>query len=272
MSILNTSITMKTILAFCFIALFTLSCKKENDVTPTDTCKLAQFGNGGRTNNLTYDAAGNLTQWVSTSDLQGGSKFVITYNFTHDATGRISTRVQTIAIDGKLQGKPSTTQYTYTNGLLTSASTVYELTNSSRTVSRTYTYDSNQRVIKAVSTETGFTQTSTYEYDSRGNCIRYAYSATDGSKQESLFTYDTSKNPEQLLTKSIPSNPLTGLPWSVNVALTEKQTYDDGSGPVTFTSKRTDLKTDAKGYVTSTTLTYDDGYVAKETYTLTDCN
>ena len=123
-----------------------------------------------------------------------------------------------------------------------------------------------------MSTETGFTQTSTYEYDSRGNCTRYVYTATDGSKEERVFTYDTSKNPEQLLIKSIPSNPLTGLPLSVNVALTTKETYNDGTGPVTYIGKQTDLKTDARGYVTSTTLTYDDGFVAKTAYTLRDCN
>ena len=99
-----------------------------------------------------------------------------------------------------------------------------------------YTYDSNQRISKAVSTETGFTQTSTYEYDSRGNCIRYVYSSSEGNKTEQVLTYDTSKNPEQLLTKSIPFNLLTGRPWSVNTVLTSKETYVDPTGTVTYTS------------------------------------
>lgn len=265
---------MKRILIFCLIGLSALSCKKENDVTPADTCKLTQFGDDDLTNDLAYDAAGNLTQWVTTSNLQGGSKFVITYAFTYDASSRLSTRLQTIAIDGKVQVKPAPTQYTYTNGLLTGANTVYNVADSAhstRTVNTTYTYDSNQRISKAVNTETGFTQTSTYEYDSRGNCIRYVYSSSDGDKTEIIATYDTSKHPEQLLTKSILFNPLTGRSLSVNAVLTTRETYVDPTGTYTYTSKQTDLKTDAKGYVTSSTLTYNDGYVSKRTYSLTGC-
>ena len=266
---------MKKLILFCLLGLFTLSCQKNDDVNPTDTCKLGQFGDGDQTNDLTYDAAGNLTQWVVTSNLQGGSKFVITYAFTRDATGRISSRLQTVAIDGKVQGKPSTTQYTYTNGLLTSANTVFELTASTRVVTRTYTYDSNQRLIKSVSTETGFTQTNTYEYDSRGNCTKYNRTNSFGYKEERVFTYDDSKNPEQLLIKSIPFNLFTGLPWSVNVAVTTKATFDygNGKGPIIDNSTRSNIKTGVNGYVTSASETFDsDGYVAQETYTLTGCN
>lgn len=263
---------MKQILLFCLIGLTTLSCRIQDHINPTDTCQLAQIAADGTTDDLTYDATGNLIQWVYTSDLQGGSKYAITYVFTNDATGRVSTRLMTIAIDGKALVKPATTQYTYTNGLLTSANTVYNLANSTtRTVNTTYTYDSNQRIIKAVSIETGLTQTSTYEYDSRGNCTRYSYTNTNGSEEERVFTYDTSKNPEQLLIKSIPFNPLTGLPFSVNAVLTSTEIYDDPTGPVTYISKQTDLKTDARGYVTSVTLTYDDGYVGITTYSLTGC-
>ncbi len=262
---------MNRIFIFCLITLSSLSCKKEAEITPADTCQLAQLGSNDGTNDFTYDAAGKLTQWVATSTLQGGSKFTQTYVFTYDPTGRISTRVQTIAIDGKIQGKPGTTQYSYTNDRLTSARTVYELPNSTRVITTNYTYDSQQRISKGVSTETGFTQTSTYEYDSRGNCIHYVYISSDGVKDERIFTYDTSKNPEQLLAKSVPFNYQTGLPWSVNAVLTTKESFDDGTGAVTYTSKQTEVKTDASGYATSTTLTYNDGYVGKTTYSLINC-
>ncbi len=265
------SISMKTILAFCLLALFTLSCKKEADVSPADTCKLARLINYTGTNDFTYDAAGNLSKWLITRAFSNGKKYLINYDFTRDATGRISSLNQTITNDGLIQST-ATAQFTYTNGLLTSTSTIVDPAKSP-TISRTFTYDSNGRMNKRVVSEktSGFTSTEIYEYDSRGNCTTYTYTDSDGFKNERVFTYDTSKNPEQLLIKSIPFNLSTGLPWSINVVLTTKDTSDFGQGPEPYTSKRTDIKTDVRGYVTGATETYDDGFVVKDMYSLTGC-
>ncbi len=262
---------MKRILMFCLIGLSALSCKKETDVTPADTCKLVQFANYTGRNDFTYDAAGNLSKWLITRAFSNGKAYIINYDFTRDATGRISSLNQTITNDGKVEAT-ATAQFTYTNGLLTSTSTTVDPANPG-SISRTFTYDSNGRMSKRVVVDktAGSTTTETYEYDSRGNCTKYGYSDSDGIKEEKVFTYDTSKNPEQLLIKSIPFNLSIGLPWSVNVALTTKETFDYGIGSDTYSTKRTDIKTDARGYVTSATETYDDGYVVKDTYSLTGC-
>lgn len=261
---------MKRILLFGLIGLTTLSCQQVDHVTPTDTCKLAQIVNGGGSNDFSYDATGSLTQWVITTPVNTTTTEIVQYDFTRDATGRISSLAQTITSAGKLLAS-STAQFTYTNGLLTSTSTTVDPANPG-SISRTYSYDSNQRMSKRVVTDktSNFTSTETYEYDSRGNCTKYTY--TDSySKIELESTYDTSKNPEQLLIKSIPFNLRTGIPWSVNTVLTTKETYAFPSGTDIYIGKQTELKTNASGYVTSSTLTYDDGYVGKTTYSLINC-
>ena len=262
---------MKRILLVCLIGLTTLSCKDEVDVAPADSCKLARLVNYTGTNDFTYDATGNLSNWLITRKFSTGKLYIINYAFTRDATGRISSLNQTITNDGKIVGT-ATAQFTYTNGLLTSTSTTVDPANPG-SISRTFTYDSNNRMSKRVVLDktSGFTTTEIYEYDSRGNCTKYSYSDSDGNKDDFVYTYDTSKNPEQLLIRSIPFNLSTGLPWSVNVALTMEETFSDGTDVFTFTSKRTDITTDPRGYVTGATETYDDGYVVKDMYSLINC-
>ena len=263
---------MKRILLLCLIVLTTLSCTLQDHVTPADTCKLVQFVNVNGTNDFTYDATGGVSKWLITRPLANGTAYVVNYDFTRDATGRISSLNQTITDAGVVVGT-ATAQFTYTNGLLTSTSTSTE-PGKPATISRTFTYDNDGRMIKRVVTDTksSYSSTETYEYDSRGNCTKYNQTNTFGYKEERVFTYDNSKNPEQLLTKSIPFNLLTGLPWSVNVAVTSKATFDYGKGPETDNSTRSNVKTGANGYVTSATETFDnDGYVSNETYTLTGC-
>ena len=262
---------MKRILLFCLIGLTTLSCTLQDHVTPTDTCKLAQYINYTGRNDFTYDGAGNVSNWLITRMFSNGKAYIINYDFTRDATGRISSLNQTITNDGNIEGT-ATAQFTYTNGLLASTSTTVDPANPG-SISRTFSYDSNGRMSKRVVSDktADFLSTETYEYDSRGNCTKYNYTDSDGLKNEQVFTYDTSKNPEQLLIKSIPFNLSLGLPWSVNVVLTTKETFDFGAGPEISTSKRTDIKTDARGYVTNATQTYDDGYVVKDTYSLINC-
>ena len=264
-------ILMKPLLSFCLIVLTTLSCTTQEHILPADTCKLARIVNGVSTSDFTYDASGNLSKWLITSVFPDGKTQLVNYDFTRDATGRISSLNQTITFDGKIEGT-ATALFTYTNGLLTSTSTTTDPAQPG-SISRTFTNDSNGRMSKRVVIDkiSGFTSTETYEYDSQGNCTNYNYTDPHGIKNEIIATYDTSKNPEQLLIKSIPFNLLTGLPWSVNTTLTTKETFVGSMGTTTYIGKQTDLKTDAKGYVTSMTLTYDDGYVSKRMYSLINC-
>lgn len=267
---------MKKIYLFSLLSLLTLSCINDHiQPTPADTCKLAQFVNVNGTNDFTYDATGGLSKWLITREFPDGTSFVVNYDFTRDATGRISSLNQTITDAGVNVGTATAT-FTYSNGLLTSTSTSTE-PGQPATISRTFTYDNNGRMIKRVviDTQNNFSSTETYEYDSRGNCTKYNQTNSFGYKEERVFTYDDSKNPEQLLTKSIPFNLFTGLPWSVNVAVTTKATFDygNGKGPIIDNSTRSNIKTGVNGYVTSASETFDsDGYVAQETYTLTGCN
>ena len=264
---------MKKIFLFCLMGLYAQSCTISDHLAPTpaDSCKLAQFVNVNGTNDFTYDATSNLSQWAITSVFDT-IKQVVTYRFTRDATGRISSLNQTITSNGKVEAN-ATAQFTYTNGLLTSTSTTVDPANPG-SISRTFSYDSNGRMSKRVviDTKDNYSSTETYEYDSGGNCTKYTLTNTYGYKEERVFTYDTSKNPEQLLIKSIPFNLRTGLPWSVNVAVMTKATFDYGKGPIADNSTRSNVKTGANGYVTSATETFDsDGYMSNETYTLTGC-
>ena len=272
MFILKTpSSRIKRLLAYWLIGLITLSCSIQDHVTPMDTCQLAQIVNGGGPNAFTYDAAGVLTRWVITTPVSTTTTDIVQYDFSRDEKGRISSLTQSRTFDGKSLGT-ATAQFTYTNGLLTSTSTTVDPAQPG-SISRTFTYDNNGRMSQRVVLDktSGFTSTETYEYDSRGNCTRYTYTDSYGTRTELVNTYDTSKNPEQLLIKSIPFNLLTGRPWSVNAPLMTKETYADFTGLITYTSNQTDLKTDATGYVTSFTLTYNDGYVGKTSYSRTGC-
>lgn len=262
---------MKRILYCCLLGLTTLSCTMQDHLTPADTCQLAQIAIGGGTNEFTYNPAGNLTRWVITNPVSASTTDIVQYDFTRDATGRISSLTQIRTFEGKSLGI-ATALFTYTNGLLTSTSTTVDPANPG-SISRTFSYDPSGRMSQRVVVDklSGFTSTETYAYDSRGNCTSYTYTDSYGVKNEFTNTYDTSKNPEQLLIKSIPFNLLTGQPWKFNTIQTSKETYIDPTGSDTYTSNQTDLQTGAKGYVTSYTLAYNDGYVGKVTYSLTGC-
>ena len=76
-----------------------------------------------------------------------------------------------------------------------------------------------------------------------------------------------------IIAKLIPFDFATGLVWNNNVALTFKETYDYGPGDMgVITGKRTNIKTDSKGNVISSTYTDDANSVTNETYTLSNCN
>lgn len=276
---------MKKTLLLALVLLFaTLSCKKD-DATPTPIapiatifCKLNQAvvtGSGLTTYDFTYDAAtGNITKYTL-STVAGNDKQVLTQTLTYNKTGQIMTGYQTFAINGKVQMGGGNSTYTYTNGLLTDIS--YLGTNAATTIPfarKTIKYDANKRMSESVYISGNYTITDKYEYDANGNCTKYATIDTDGYSQEIISTYDTSKNPEQIVAKAIPFDFSGGQPWKINVALTTKSTFIEQTGakPEVTTAKRSNIKTDAKGYVISATYTSSDGTSSNETYSLADCN
>lgn len=270
----------KIVLAGLLVAL-SLSCQKKEDVTPTTTptptvsCKLTQmviapFGSAN-TYDFAYDASGNVTKYAIMS-LQGTDILVLTQTLAYNTAGQLTSGNQSATLNGKAQGGGGYSAYTYTNGLLTGQA-FSETASTTPFATATITYDANKRMTKRVYTnsQSKYASTNTYEYDANGNCTHQQFSDSDGYKDDIVSTYDTSKNPQQIVAKGIPFDFGMDNPWQVNLALTVKDTFDDGSGPVVSNGKRTNIKTDAKGYVVGATYTLD-GVATNETYTLTNCN
>lgn len=270
---------MKTILLFCSIGLFTLSCKKTDGAIPTPVtppmttvfCKLTQAVNGVQgTYDFTYDAAGNITRYSLTT-VNGPDKQVLTHTLTYTTAGQLASGSQTFSINGKTQSGRGTIKYTYASNLLTEQRFFETPTSATAFSNAVLTYDTSKRLMGRVYSNGTYKSTEKYEFDANGNATRYVFSDTDGYKDEIISTYDTSTNPEQIITKRIPLDFATGQPWKVNLALTTKDTFDDGMGAVITNGKRTNIKTDAKGFVISATYTAN-GVATNETYTLADCN
>ncbi len=267
----------KLILVFSMLCTLDFSCKTTTtDPTPTTPtaavfCKLTQMVKNNGTNDFTYGAAGNITKYVN-SATYGTDKFVSTSTQTYSSTGQLSSNLVIVAMNGKAQPQQNVSAYTYTNGLPTGI-TFTQIGNTSPFAGSALKYDANKRLTELVYTNNKYSSTEKYEYDAAGNCTRYVFTNTDGEKEEIVSTFDTSKNPEQIVAKGFPFDILFSKPWNVNMALTTKDTYDSGNGkPSITTAKRTNIKTDAKGYVISSTYADSDGTTVNETYTLADCN
>ena len=267
--------TMKKLLIFGLVALLPLACEKANDqISPAISCKLTQavVGNyGSGTYDFTYDDKGNIIAYSLTT-MAGPDKQVLTHTLTYDAAGQLVTGNQTFSINGKAQGGGGNIAFTYTNGLLT-GQTYSQAGSTTPFASATLTYDASKRITSRVYVNNSdkYNSTQTYGYDANGNCTSNQFIDSDGYKEEIISTYDTSKSPEQILMKSIPYDFASARPWNLHVALTEKDTFDDGTGPVVLAAKRTNVRTDASGYVTGTTYTGDTGTIS-ETYSLSNCN
>lgn len=265
---------MKAIILLGLLSLTVLGCKQDSPApaTPTESCRLAQFVDYSGTNDFTYDNDGNLSKWVNKAVFDT-SKVVNTTEFTRDATGRINSLYQTVIINGKMQeGGPSTTRYTYTDGLLSSANVFYDLSKPP-VVTRTLTYNAGKQLVKRITrnNDNGREIAETYEYDARGNCTHYVFTTGPNFTIDRVLTYDTSKNPQQLLVGRIPLNFNSSMPWPVNVAVTTKETYTINGTQDVYSGTRKVTATNASGYVTASTETFD-GFDTKETVTLTGCN
>ena len=263
----------KLTIIIAFLA--TLSACKKNDTTPTNalSCRVTQMVLNNGTYDFSYDTKGNISEYSITT-MTGTDKQVLRHVFAYNASNKLSSATQTFAINGIIQGTAAVANLSYSGELLT-AQSYTQIGGTEPFATATLKYNANKRLIEHDYTNksSNYSSITKYEYDNNGNCIKYLTTDSDNTSDESLFTYDSNKNPEQIIAKLIPFDFATGLVWNNNMALTFKETYDYGPGDMgVITGKRTNIKTDSKGNVISSTYTDDANSVTNETYTLSNCN
>lgn len=267
----------KIIFIFAFWVIIQ-ACKKTDDtssITPTVKmpCRITQMITNKGTYDFVYGSDGNITKYTLTN-LVGSDKQVLTNSFGYNASNQLTSAIQSFTINGKDQGGNNVGVFTYSSGLLTGIS--YTAPGGTTAFASTFLkYDANKRLIESnyINTSSKFSSIDKYEYDANGNCTKNLSIASDKSTFEVVNTYDSSKNPEQILAKILPYDFATSQPWKNNVALTYKETFNDGAGFIdVLTGKRTNIKTSANAYVNATTFTDGNNGVINESYALADCN
>ncbi len=255
-----------------------ISCSK-TDVTPavvtlpaTVFCKLNKMVNNQGTYEFTYDTKGNISSYTLTT-LDGNNTQQLRYNCNYDANNKLQSATQSFSINGKIQAGGGFFVYIFTADLLTSINYFSSSSSTKPFANSVLKYDANKRLVENVYQNGAYTNTDKYGYDTNGNFTRHSSLDSVGYVDDLVNTYDISKNTEQILAKLLPFDLATGQPWKVNIVITTKDTYTEPQAkPIITTGNRTNLKTDAKGWVISSTYTLSDGTVTNETNTLSDCN
>jgi antitoxin component YwqK of YwqJK toxin-antitoxin module len=252
------------------------SCKKDEVTTPADTCKVSVIDRG--TNNkhtYTYDAAGKVATMARDFDGSGSgtiSKYL--YTFTYDNAGLITKSVWTL--DGKPDGSET---YTYTSGKISKVSYKDAAGNAG---TNNIKYDEAGRIIY-FSVETGdpnYDVIQYFAYDANGIQIKRGFKGFDGTIYFEVVTkpVGVAKSPEQLLSKySLPYDVLTGFAWASalgNTGTIVESFAPDVNGKLSSLGqiKTTNVKVDAKGFISEITTIDDTKVSVTERYTLTNCN
>jgi hypothetical protein len=266
---------MKKLLIFSLVGLMAVSCKKEDDVTPTTTstktCTLDGFtdflGNEVKINSI--DADGRITQ--ATVKQTQGQVLSIVSTFVYETNGQLKSGTMTFRDESGRQIASQPQSYTYENGLLTAAESRCGCAQNSVAQRITLRYNAAKQLIERTQDSPGSTDkyVTVYSYDTKGNVLKEASTMGGINSAEFTYAYDDTKHPHQLL-KSLPLNMFMGLsPWQVNVPTSVRAEYLDEKGQKQVQDlKRTDVKTNAKGYATSVSY----GAGINETYTLANCN
>lgn len=273
---------MKTTIKLLAIALllFLNSCKKDKENTPALQCKLATIDRGnGNKHFYAYDANGKITTMTREFDGDGSgkvSKFV--YTLTYDASGLLAS--SSITLDGVADSKE---KYTYTNGKI--SRTDFEYADGSKGYNA-IKFDTKGNLIEFTYQGSGNTDEDIrqyFEYDANNIMIKRGFSDMTGSTK--FFEVVTTKvvgsvklAESLLLNNGLPYDLLTGFGYGSmagNVG-TEFQAYGlDENGvfsAIPGIIKITDIKTNAKGYLTEdTVIDLADNSLSKETFGLMDC-
>ena len=260
-----------TFLAVCLLTVS--SCKKDED--PEPPCKLSAIDRGnGNKHAYTYDASGKITQMAREFDGTGSgniSKYV--YTFTYDAAGLLTKSTYT------LNGKPNGSEtYAYTNGRVSKAT--FESVDGTKGMNN-IKYNSAGRITE-YTFEVGDPATDGkqyFEYDANGVITKSGFADLKGNKffEVLVKVVGMSKSPENLLANNgLPYDVLTGYSWGVaegGVGTTYETFYEeDGKLVSAGIDKITDVKTNAKGYLTEWTIEDAAKVSTKQQFTLADCN
>ncbi|MBD2701007.1 hypothetical protein IC229_10205 [Spirosoma sp. BT702] len=266
---------MKKLLIFSLIGLLAISCKKENEVSPTTTstttCTLDGFtdylGNEVKINSL--DASGRITQ--ATVKQTQGQVLTVVSTFVYETNGQLKSGTMTFRDESGRQIASQPQTYSYENGLLTTAESRCGCAQNSVAQRITLRYNAAKQLIERTQDSPGSTEkyVTVYGYDTKGNVLKETSTMGGISSSEFTYTYDDAKHPHQLL-KGLPLNMFMGLsPWPVNVPMSVRAEYLDEKGQKQVQDlKRTDLKANATGYATS--VSYGPGI--NESYALSNCN
>ena len=268
---------MKKLLIFSLLGLMALSCKKDEDVTPATTftpaksCTLDGFtdllGNEVKINSL--DTDGRITQ--TTVKQTQGQILTIVSTFVYETNGQLKSGTMTFRDESGRQIASQPQTYTYENGLLTTVKSRCGCAQNKVAQRTTLRYNADKQLIEKTEEMPALPDQSvtSYGYDTKGNVLKATSTSGGIISAELAYTYDDTKHPHQLL-KGLPLNMFMGFtPWQVNVPTSIKAEYLDEKGEKQVLDvKRTDLKTNAKGYATSASY----GIGGNETYTLTNCD
>ncbi|RDB05962.1 RHS repeat protein [Runella aurantiaca] len=268
---------MKTLNYFFAIiqVLAILSCQKNEAPTPNSTstkvCQLSNFtdlmGNEIKINSFDNEGRVLSARFKQTQ----GQILTQTTTFVYEANGQLKSGNQTYVDEKGTQLASQPLIFTYENGLLTKIEVRCGCAKNEVSQITTLKYNANKQLIEKTneSPDAVGKITFAYEYDAKGNVSKEKVSAGTLIMAETDYTYDDAKHPFQLL-KGISLNFFENYsPWKINVPLTLKGYFMDENGQKqSFESKRTDLKTNAKGYAAA--ITYDGAF--SEAFSFTDCD
>ena len=268
--------TMKKLLIFSLIGLMALSCKKTKDITPTSptpmakVCQLEGFTDfEGNETKITLDAEGRIAR-ASVNQTQG-QVLTIVSSFVYETNGQLKSGSMTFSDASGRQLASQPLSFTYTDGLLTALESRCGCPQNVVGQRTTLRYNAGKQLIERTNEYPGSPDKSVtaYIYDANGNVLNQTTPSGGKTLSPFTYTYDAAKHPQQLM-KGLPLNLLAGAePWRVNVPLTIQSEFIDEKGQKqTQELKRTDLKTNAKGYATSVSISGTPG----ETYTLKNCD
>lgn len=236
-------------LLILFISLLIFSCKKE-DATPAETCRVSAIDRGnGNTHAYTYDADGKVT--IMTRELFGHKAI---YTLTYDKSGILESSKNTF--DGI---ENSTERYTYFNNKITTVNITFDGGKGINKIK----YDSDGRMSE-FSYEFGDPNNDgvqSFEYDTNGILIKSSFKDLQGNKLFELIIKPVGivKSPEQLLSNNgLPFDILVGNPWATvrgGVGTTYESFTPDSKGKLVSDGidKTTNIKLDAKGYISEST-------------------
>lgn len=264
---------MKTYLLYFvfFISLLIFSCKKE-EATPAETCKLSIIDRGnGNKHAYTYDANGRVTTMTRKFGGSSGTDPIheFVYKFTYDNAGLL------IKSDWTIDGKDESSEtYSYVNGKITKA----KFDGGENNIK----YDELGR-ISSMSFEVGdpdYDQIQYLVYDANGILVKSTFKTLSGVVfYETIFKpVGLVKSPEQLLSKfGVPYDVFVLTTWAANMGGigTIREEYaqgNDGKLYLSGTTKVTDNKIDANGYVSEETFIDGKNKSRTQRFTLIDCN